>query len=112
MRAFVILSLLSLVGCATQRLNDGLQRIVGQPVDVLVGYWGYPVAQREIMGRKLYIWSNDGGAMAVPVYGGGVFAARLHCEVQVAVNRSDIVMSYQWSGNNGGCSAFARRLPY
>jgi hypothetical protein len=84
---------------------------MGGPVDVLVEAWGYPASEREIMGHKLYVWTNDGGAMAVPTYGGGVFAARLACTVQVSVNEQEKITSYQWNGNNGGCAALARRLP-
>lgn len=111
MRIAVFAAVALLSGCATAQLNSGLQRVLGQPVDVLVNAWGYPSDQREIMGRTLYSWSNDGGAMAVPMYGGGVFAARLQCHVEVAVNDQHVVTNYQWSGNNGGCAAFARRLP-
>lgn len=100
-----------LTGCATQHLNSSLHKVLGEPVDILVSAWGYPAGQREMMGHHIYVWSNDGGAMAVPLYGGGMFAARLRCEVEVAVNDQRIVTSYQWSGNNGGCAAFARRLP-
>lgn len=100
----------ALAGCATQKLNNGLQAMIGQPVQILVNEWGYPDSQREIMGATLYVWSNEGGAMAVPLYGGGVFAARLTCTVQVAVDKAGIITSYQWSGNNGGCAPLARRL--
>ena len=101
-----------LVGCATQQLNTGLQQIIGKPVDVLVSAWGYPGGQREIMGKTLYTWSNNAGAMAVPIYGGGVFANQLTCTVEVSVNDQKIVTSYQWSGNNGGCASYARRIPH
>ena len=101
-----------LAGCATEQLNTGLEKVIGQPVDVLVSAWGYPSAQREIMGHTLYVWSNNGGAMAVPMYGGGVFAARLTCTVQVAVDAQNIITSYQWNGNNGGCAPLARRIPH
>lgn len=111
MKIAVIGIALLLCGCATERLNSGLQKVIGQPVEVLVSDWGYPTAQREIMGHTLYIWSNQAGVMAVPLYGGGVFAGRLQCEVQVSVDSRNIIISYQWSGNNGGCAPFARRLP-
>lgn len=112
MRKTAVIAIAALLsGCATARLNTGLQKVIGDPIDGLVGVWGYPAAQREIMGRTIYIWSNDAGAMAVPLYGGGVFAARLQCTIQVAVDARRIITSYQWSGNNGGCAAFARRLP-
>lgn len=101
-----------LSACATEQLNTGLQKVIGMPVDVLVSDWGYPTAQREIMGRTLYVWSNEGGAMAVPLYGGGVYAARLTCTVQVAVNAKNIITSYQWNGNNGGCAPLARRIAH
>lgn len=112
MRKTAVIAIAALLsGCATARLNSGLQKVIGQPVDVLVGAWGYPGDQREMMGHTLYVWSNDGGAMAVPLYGGGVFTARLQCQVQIAVDSQRIVTSYQWNGNNGGCAPFARRLP-
>lgn len=103
---------LLLVGCATTQLNTGLQKVVGQPVSVLVSDWGYPAAEREIMGHKLYVWSGNGGAMAVPLYGGGVFAAALNCTIQVSVDDHDVIQSYQWNGNNGGCAPFARRISH
>lgn len=109
--AAIAIAAVALAGCATARLNTGLQKVIGEPVDVLVGVWGYPADQREMMGHTLYVWTNDAGAVAVPLYGGGAFAARLQCQVQVAVDSQRIVTSYQWSGNNGGCAAFASRLP-
>lgn len=112
MRSLTIAIAMCLTGCATQQLNTGLQKLVGMPVDVLVSDWGYPSAQREIMGQTLYIWSNDGGVVAVPLYGGGAFAGRLTCTIEVAVNDDKIITHYQWNGNNGGCAAFARRIAH
>ena len=109
--AVIALCAAFLSGCATARLNTELQKAIGQPVDVLVNAWGYPASQREIMGQMLYTWSNDGGVMAVPLYGGGVFAGRLQCQVEVAIDAQHIITRYQWSGNNGGCAPLARRLP-
>lgn len=99
-------------GCATQELNKGLQAVIGQPVDVLVNDWGYPTDQREIMGHTVYVWRNENGVMAVPMYGGGAYAAPLECTVQVVVDNNNIITSYQWSGNNGGCEAFADRIQH
>lgn len=107
-----VLAALLLVGCATAQLNTGLKNLMGAPVSTLVSAWGYPENEREIMGHKIYIWSNDGGVMAVPLYGGGAFAARLNCTVQVSVDSHDVITSYQWNGNNGGCANFARRIPH
>ena len=101
----------ALTGCVSTRMNDGLNYLIGKPVQFVINRFGYPDSQREIMGHTLYEWSNEGGAMAVPLYGGGVFAARLQCHVEVAVDSRLIVTSYQWSGNNAGCAAFANRLP-
>lgn len=96
MRSFIIgTAVVCLTGCATEQLNTGLQKVIGQPVDVLVADWGYPSAQRQIMG-----------------HGGGVFTSRLNCTVQVAVNAQNIITSYQWNGNNGGCAPLARRIPH
>jgi hypothetical protein len=108
----VVFGVLLLAGCATAQLNKGLQNLMGQPVSVLVSAWGYPQGEREIMGRKLYIWSADRGAVAVPMYGGGAFAARLACTVEVGVDSREIITSYQWNGNNGGCAGLARRIPH
>lgn len=98
--------------CATTELNDGLQAVLGKPIDVLVSDWGYPSDQREIMGHTIYIWNNQAGVMAMPMYGGGAYAAPLECTVQVMVDSNNIITHYQWSGNNGGCKAFADRIQH
>lgn len=108
----LLVAIISVAGCATQELNDGLQAVVGQPIDVLVSDWGYPSEQHEIMGHTVYIWHNQNGVMAVPLYGGGAYAAPLECTVQVVVNDSNIITQYQWSGNNGGCAPFADRIKH
>jgi hypothetical protein len=109
--ALIIVSLL-LAACATQQLTNGLQKAMGMPIDVLVADWGYPREEREIMGHKFYIWSNNGGVVAVPVYGGGAYAASLVCTVQVGVDDNKIITSYQLNGNNGGCAAYADRIAH
>lgn len=112
MRYLTIALAICLAGCATQLLDKGLKKSMGMPIDVLVAGWGYPSDEREIMGHKMYIWSNNGGVMAVPVYGGGVYANSLNCTVQIVVDDNKMITGYQWSGNNGGCATFANRIAH
>jgi hypothetical protein len=107
---FLAMVSLGLAGCATQQLDAGLKKVIGMPLDVLVARWGYPTSEREILSKTLYTWSNNGGVVAVPVYGGGAYAATLNCTVEVTVDANKIITGYQWNGNNGGCAPYARKF--
>jgi hypothetical protein len=117
-----------LTGCVGQRLEKGLNSLLGQPATVAVARLGYPDGEREIMGDKIYIWSTShqaalpvtntstttGSVGGVPVYGQTTGTAWVpvtaRCTIQLAVDASGQIKHYQYQGNPMGCSGYARML--
>lgn len=124
-------SLLTLVGCSG---GDGLMDDImaswqGAETSEVITQWGYPDEQREVAGRKLYVWNRD-VQMSMPatgtttgtanvignsvfysgttnIYGGGV--TNWSCQRILEVNEAERVVGGQWRGNN---CPFAEMGPY
>lgn len=108
-----------LTGCASSTMNRVMSSWEGEHIDTVVRQWGYPSAEREFRGRKLYVW-GDSGAYIIPsqsttsgtvddprtgaftantfTVGGGVVPAS--CTRVLEVDADGIVRSWQWQGNN------------
>ena len=132
MKRFVIsvLVVTLLSGCNPwTTIDKNMQTLRGEHISVLFATLGMPTNQGEVAGRKFYIWST-GGSVYMPnvetttgygsvgsqpfnysqtTYGGGSFA-QLHCNLRVFVDKSDTIITYDGSGNNGACDVFADRL--
>lgn len=124
-----IFTVLALSGCATQQLDRGLQGLLGHNIQEVVAIWGYPDAQREVMGDTVYIWSTNqnvsmplmtsstttGHIGGTPVYGTTsqlqFVPMAFACTVQLAVNPDRMIKNYQWEGNQGGCRRYSSRFP-
>lgn len=92
----------------------------GVHLDKVIKQWGYPIEDRNIAGRTLYVWSETqqwsmpatvnttgygstiGNQTYINTYstvtGGGV--SNWTCTRILEVNKSNIVIDWQWSGNN------------
>ena len=92
----------------------------GASVNEVINAWGYPHAEQNIAGRKLYVWNIDiqlsmpatattngyvntyGGQTlysgTTNIMGGGV--SNWSCTRILEVNNKDIVTSGEWRGNN------------
>ena len=89
----------------------------GAPLDAVIAQWGYPDQEQVIAGRKIYRWhyrksvglpATTTGTVT-PTIGGGAYVnttttggGTLHgdCTRIVEVNEKNIVVRWQWSGNN------------
>jgi hypothetical protein len=121
MRKLLLVALV-LSGCAIQpvstKLTNGLQGLVGQPIDSAVAVLGYPDDKREIVNRRIYIWARQGNGVVMPVVvPGGWFAVSGQgvCVIQLAVVRNtntniEYISGYQWNGNNMGCRGYANQV--
>ncbi len=88
----------------------------GASLDEVISQWGYPAAQQDIAGRKLYHWDKT-ATLAMPshttgtaniigntayinttTYGGGL--SHWSCRRTLEVNDSNMVVGWQWGGNN------------
>jgi len=120
-RVYCVIASALLVGCATTTMDRIMKSWQGEHIDQVVARWGYPNAEREFRGRKLYVW-NDGGAYVFPSYtsttgtvtrvgpgvaavssqtfgiGGGTISGQ--CERTLEIDSAGKVVSWQWAGND------------
>ena len=117
-----------LSGCANQILTKHLNQMMGQNIGVLVNRWGYPDSERTILGHKIYIWGSTSQSMMympqtsyttayvgnVPIQStttsGAFIPMTASCIIQVAVDSSDDISSWQFRGNQAGCAPYAYRI--
>jgi hypothetical protein len=128
-KIFIFVLLLSVSSCTTfQDMDAGLAGYVRKDIHSLIRTIGYPNAQREIAGRKLYIWdTRNNVTFSLPqtssstiVGPSGTYTGtsttmvphnlNYHCTITVEVNSSEQISSYEWYGNLLGCDRYARAL--
>jgi TonB family protein len=131
--ALVFASLL-LSSCVTfDRINRGVNGLLGENIDDVVNTIGYPDDRRDFEGRTLYVWGNAQDlTLYMPqtvqttgkIYGTNGSAAytsnttynvptNLHfqCTLTLEVDSKGTVQRAQWSGNRGGCARYAKLAP-
>lgn len=111
-------------------LESGLDKHQGLSIQTLIQSIGYPTAQQNIAGRKLYIWnSSQTVSYSMPttsnssgtVYSGtssGTYnssstiwvptTANYNCRITIEVDESDKIINNYWEGNVGGCERYAK----
>jgi hypothetical protein len=117
-----------LTACAGQQIEAGMNRAVGRPISVVIAVLGNPDADGSVAGRKVYVWQNQyHGTMVLPEtnYTTGVVGGQLvslqntqyvstdldfSCRIRVFLDDHDIVQSWDYRGNQGGCAPYARQL--
>jgi len=130
MRTLIITSALCLTGCLSAgNMDSGLDRLVGQPIQVATDRLGPPSGQTEAAGGKSYFWVSNGADLRVstadpPSKFGTVSPTDMvadpsptssatysqRCWVRVNAGADGKITDFQWSKNTGGCAAFAARL--
>jgi len=126
LKCLLLLPLLFLTGCATTQVMNGIMSSwVGSNIDEVVVQWGYPHEQRDFRGKTLYVW-NRNTTLTMPqttsttanMYGNTIYAnstttggntTHWSCQRILEVDKNDIVVSYQWGGNN---CPFAEMMQY
>ena len=94
----IILGLL-LTSCSTTKvMNNVMNSWKGSYISEVINQWGYPDAQQEIAGKKLYIW--DESITALYTFSGSISGGTWSCKRILEVNDEEKVISWQWSGNN------------
>ena len=122
-----VLALL-LAGCASGIIEKRMQPMIGRSASDVFQKLGLPDGEGEVAGRRFYLWETQtSGSHTVPSYGTGtIFNAdgvstfgytsfrqqpyHHMCSIRVFVDTHDRVTTYDFKGNQGGCSVFARRL--
>ncbi len=87
---------------------------IGYPLDSLMKSWGYPDDEKNIAGKKLYIWESsetsinrDAGFSIIStdkkgnetVFSTGGEIQVEYCKKIIEVDENDIVINGQWKGN-------------
>jgi len=111
-----------LAACAGQQIEAGMNQALGQPVSNVIAVLGYPDTEGNVAGRKVYVWRNQSQeTMILPQtsyttgYVSGQTVAlqntqyvtsnlNFSCQIRVIVNEQDIVESWDYRGNQGGCA--------
>jgi len=63
---------------------------MGATLDEAIGQWGYPEEEKNIAGRKLYVWQDDAGG----------FGNLVNCKRILSVNAKNTVVGVDSTGNN------------
>ena len=99
----IILGLL-LTSCSTSKvMNNVMTSWKGSHISEVIDQWGYPSAQQDIAGRKLYIWVESVSGITTGTITGdtiSMMGGAWTCKRILEVNDEEKVISWQWSGNN------------
>jgi hypothetical protein len=114
---FILLGMLGfmLLGCATARLSNEVKPYVGRDVHELMARLGKPGGQREGSGDRVYVWSVSSEGV-LPTGSGtegtrtSIMTVQHECTLEVTVNATDVIQSYEVDGSDAGCAAFRRHL--
>jgi len=96
----VCATVVSLAGCAGQTIQSRMQTYVGQPARALFDRLGFPTSDQVVAGQKVYVWSTSNF----------VEGTNYACKIRAIVDPQDIITSFDWEGNQGGCGFFASKL--
>jgi hypothetical protein len=113
-KVLLMLGALGLAGCMQQRMNNGLQALVGQNIQVAVAELGYPDTQRTMFGDTIYIWSASGPGGAIALQTSPTMTAfmplRANCTIQIATAPDGTIKQGSWRGNQAGCQPYMSQL--
>jgi hypothetical protein len=123
--AAALVAAAALGGCASGGMGGGVMNGImaswqGATLDEAIAAWGYPHAERNIAGRRIFVWdrslrltmpataSTTGTAQRIggttyysgttTTVGGGT--SDWSCTRMLEVNADNKVVSWQWEGNN------------
>ena len=130
MRKYLIVGATLLISACTtfSNLETGLAALVGQPFQAAIDKIGYPAGQMKVGDDTVYAWGRN-FSMSMPTYnsaqttgtvGSTPYTANTgytsyqsvnyQCDVKIIVGPDNVIKSWQYDGNMGGCDAYASAL--
>jgi len=127
----LICVLISFAGCMSmswEPMDEGLAALQGRHLDAAIDVLGLPSNERQIAGRKLFVWSTtstgllfnpatsttSGNFGTVPYSQITNFSSftpvGYECEISLQVDEQNVIQRFQYSGNLGGCRVYMERL--
>ena len=122
----LIVCLLS--SCASTRVTDGLNALMGYPIETAFNIMGYPDAQIDVGSEKVYIWktsssstyyttqtSYNSGHVGNNAYSGTSTytvpnTINSHAEIKIIADSTGRIINWDWYGNEYGLERYAGRL--
>jgi hypothetical protein len=108
-------------GPTFDQLGANLSTYQSRPFDIALDHFGYPDAEREVAGRKIYVWNVDevdsvpdlattsgtiGQQQFSATTSGSTKNMTAHCKITMAVDAGNIVKDVRYDGNMAGCARF------
>ncbi|SCW76999.1 hypothetical protein SAMN02927900_04748 [Rhizobium mongolense subsp. loessense] len=128
-KTLALISLAVASGCTTMEdAKPAMQSLKGQPVQAAFAKLGYPDAEQNIAGKKIYVWNtSSSGTYTVPttntattyVNGQAIYSTvqgtrtesyDYSCKLRLIASQGGIIENWDWDGNIGGCERYAARL--
>lgn len=104
-----------LTGCASTRMNRGLQELSGKDIKTAFSVLGYPNEEKPYGEEIVYIW-NKRSQIIYPgtgLYDGKkrvVSSVNNNCTIRIVSDSRGIIKHWKWSGREQGCQSYARKL--
>ena len=70
---------------------------LGENINTVIDYWGYPTSEQKIAGRKLFHWIDSSYHVYSDQY--GINAKEVTCNRTLEVDKKNNVIKWQWEGN-------------
>jgi hypothetical protein len=86
--------------------KEGMSRLQGQPLSVVIAKIGLPTDERTVAGKKVYIW---GTPAQEPAKEPAKESREKKCQIQATMN-GDVIGSFGYEGDESLCERYAARL--
>ncbi|MGE4307184.1 MAG: hypothetical protein AB7E24_24500 [Novosphingobium sp.] len=125
----ILVIVFALSSCSTfKNMDEGLDGLVGQPIDAAFARLGMPNSESRIADRKVYIWNNaysmtlptpqttnvQGNVGSVPYSATASTTSyqtsEYSCTIRIFIGEDKRILNYDYSGNVGGCETYSSRL--
>lgn len=129
MKIFALLAFFALASCQTFKdVEGGLNYLVGSHIKEAISVIGYPNNELNIAGDKVYVWqSSNSGSYTLPNHSTNTgyigstpfsytektyetYQYNNNCEIRIITDQSDIIETWEYKGNQGGCTYYSKAL--
>jgi hypothetical protein len=90
------------VAACAGTVKEGMTRLQGQPLSVVIAKIGLPTDERTVAGKKVYIWGTPAQEPAKE-------PREKKCQIQATMN-GDVIESFAYEGDESLCERYAARL--
>lgn len=126
-------SALLLTGCVTWgQFDQGLDSLVGRPLDDAINVLGMPTEERTVAGRRYIQWGSSSsgfipvtspsttygtvntgrtfGTYSATTYSAAYVPVEYSCSITLQIGADERIQKTQYEGNLGGCESYIQAL--